>query len=744
MIQKKINLNTNIQYLKGVGPKMAERLNKLGIETISDLVLHFPRAYKDYTQISKIADLTNSKSEYLNPKQIQNSNFQILNDNKTIKVKVVGIENKRTSRRGFTVTEAVVADNTGSLQVVWFNQPFLKKILKAGSELLLNGSIGFNKFSNSYVMESPDRVQKLSIAPVYPETKGVTSAYIGRLIVNVQFSISNLKEYLPKEILKKYSLMEYTDAAWQMHLPENSKKLSKAKERLAFDELFMVALRARINRQELKNLVAPKMQAEEKDLKKFVGALPFKLTNDQKRTSWRIIQDMGNQKTNNKSQISKPEANACVPAMNRLLNGDVGSGKTVVAALAIYVAYLSGYKSILMAPTQILANQHFETLKNILKPFGLKIALITADSKKNYSLPSTSYHLIIGTQAILHLKEKIENIGLVVVDEQHRFGVKQRAAVKKLSIINNQLNNYRNKNCKLDIEKLQKVKPHFLSMTATPIPRTLYLSLFSDLDISIIKEMPKGRKPVKTKFVSEENRDKTYEFIKNQVGSGRQVFVICPLIEESASTLQSGSSAKNISLFEIDKKSVVKEYKKLNEKVFPSLRIGMLHGKMKSREKDAVMSKFANKELDILVSTSVVEVGVDIANATTMMIEDAEKFGLAQLHQFRGRVGRDKHQSYCFVFSSSKNPQTISRLKSFENILDGFELAEIDLKNRGAGQIFGKIQSGHFDFIHADLSDRILVSRATKAAKELVSRGIDKYPFVERKLEEIENARHME
>ena len=751
-MKNNIRLETNIQYLKGVGPKLSEKLKKLGIEKVQDLVFHFPRGYKDYTQISKIADLTNPKSEFLTCLPVGKVSNGIsrpkadqplaeINENKTVKVKIIGIENKRTSRRKFTVTEAVVADDSGSVKVVWFNQPYLKKMLKPGSGLLLNGNITFNRYSNSYVMESPDREKGAKIVPIYPETKGISSYYIARLVESIKLKVESLEEFLPKEILKKYDLVGHAEAVWQMHQPENVQKLSKAKERLAFDELFFVALRARINKEELKEVVAPVLSATDRQMKQFVDSLPFKLTDDQRKAAWTIAKDMGgnNQKP---KKLGSQAPKICISAMNRLLNGDVGSGKTVVAAFAIYIANKSGYKSILMAPTQILANQHFLTLKNILEPFGVKIALITADSKKNYSLSSTDYHLIIGTQAILHLKEKIEDVGLVIVDEQHRFGVKQRAKLKQITSNKTQKTNKsqltNSKSSNLEVESLE-LKPHFLSMTATPIPRTLYLSLFSDLDISIIKEMPKGRKKIRTKFVSEENRAKAYDYIRKQISIGRQAFVICPLIEG-----QGESKKGKESLFDIDKKSVVAEFKKLNENVFPDLKIGMLHGKMKNKEKDKIMADFASAKLDISVSTSVVEVGVDIPNASIMMIEDAERFGLAQLHQFRGRVGRGEHQSYCFVFSASRNPNAISRLKSFENISDGFELAEIDLKNRGAGQMFGKIQSGHFDFIHADLGDKMLVSRATEAAKELVNEGVDKYSKTKKKLEEIEDTRHME
>ncbi len=762
MIQKTVNLDTDIQFLKGVGPKLSEKLKKLDIEQVSDLIFHFPRGYKDYTKISKISDLMNN-DQFPISNQLNNDS---ISQYKTIKVKIIGIENKRTSRRRFTVTEAVVADDSGTLQVVWFNQPYLSKMLKPGSELLLNGSVTFNRYSNSYVMESPDRAKKPSIVPVYPETKGVSSYYIAKLVKSIKSKVESLEEFLPAKTLKEYDLMDYSQAIWQMHAPENGAKLKKAKERLAFDELFFVALRARINKEELKGVVAPALSATDSQMKKFVDSLPFKLTNDQKKAAWIIARDLsGQRKLKVKSEKLKAKEKITIGPMNRLLNGDVGSGKTVVAAFAIFIAYKAGYKSILMAPTQILANQHFETLKNTLEPFGIKIALITSDSKKNYSLPSTHYHLIVGTQAILHLKEKVEDVGLVIVDEQHRFGVKQRAAIKKMTQCHPR-SGRGSKNSlvdsRLDPKGLprggndKKVSPHFLSMTATPIPRTLYLSLFSDLDISIIKEMPKGRKAIKTKFVGEENRTKAYQFIQKQIELGQQVFVICPLIEEqgndshsalgaestnSGSPTRSGMTIKG--LFDIDKKSVVAEYEKLDKKVFPKLKIGMLHGKMKGKEKDEIMAKFSNKRLDILVSTSIVEVGVDIPNATVMMIEGAEYFGLAQLHQFRGRVGRGEHQSFCFVFSGSQNPNSISRLKSFENITDGFKLAEIDLKNRGAGQVFGKIQSGHFDFIHADISDKILVSYATEAAKKLVNEGVDKYPQTKVKLEEIENTRHL-
>jgi ATP-dependent DNA helicase RecG len=611
----------------------------------------------------------------------------------------MGIGNKKTRRRGFTVTEAVVEDGTGSVKVVWFNQPYLAKMLRAGSEVILNGKVSIDPYSGELVMESPNRANKPKIVPVYGETAGLSSYFIARQITNIKSQIINVKEFLPEKVIEQNKLLGIQQAILNIHQPKNSEMLEKAREKLSFDELFLISMRANLARLEIKHLVAPKISADISAIKKMIKNLPFELTPDQKKALWQIIKDL--------------EQNT---PMNRLLDGDVGSGKTAVAALASYLVALSGYRTLLMAPTEILANQHFKTFEQIYKNLPYSIGLYTSANKKLNSNDS----IIIGTHALIYEKANFSSIGLVIVDEQHRFGVKQRELLKN--------------------QKSNK-KPHFLSMTATPIPRTLYLALFADLDLSVIKTMPKGRKEIKTRVVPELSRDRAYDFIREQIKKGRQAFVICPLIEDKQI---SNSKLQVRELFEQDRKSVIAEYQKLDKNIFPDLNIGMLHGRMKAKEKEEIMANFKANRLNILVSTSVVEVGVDIPNATIMMIEDAERFGLAGLHQFRGRVGRAKHQSFCFLFSNSKNLVALNRLQAMEETSDGFKLAEIDLKNRGAGDIFGTLQSGEINLKMASLSDRILIEKASNSAKEIVTEGIDKYPQLLEALNQLESSRHNE
>ena len=808
-----INLQTKIQYLKGVGPKMGAKLNKLGIETVEDLLMYFPRKYDDYTNISKIADISNVKTQMSNVKSLERNTM-------TIKARIVGIANKVTKRRGFTVTEAVVEDGTGSLKVVWFNQPYLVKMLKAGSEVILNGEVAYNFYSHDLVMESPNRANSPKIVPVYGETAGLSSYFIARQMSNVKCQMSNIKEFIPEIIIKKNNLLGIQQAIENIHEPKDSAMLMRAKERLAFDELFLISMRAQLSKVSNENKIAPKIQVEDKLLKEFTSKLPFKLTEDQKKAAWKIIQDIkGNVLP---SVIARPEAVAIsndrllrkarndktTRPMNRLLNGDVGSGKTVVAAFAAYVAIKAGYRVAMMAPTEILANQHYKTCSDILSKFDISVGLITssqtqianrksqianksqspeAKKLKSYKLQAISADLVIGTHALLQDKIELQNVGLVIVDEQHRFGVKQRQKLAQLPLgCHSRLDRESTNSLSVDPrfrgddegdgKNSQKMSPHFLSMTATPIPRTLYLALFADLDLSVIKTMPVGRKEIKTRVVPEENRDKAYDFIREQIKQGRQAFVVCPLIESQTSNLKSqnyNSKSKNFSeshpdppvggersqsdssvedsfrmtkqeLFDMDRKSVVAEFEKLDKEIFSDLKIGMLHGRMKSKEKEAVMGDFSAGKLNILVSTSVVEVGVDIPNATIMMIEDAERFGLAGLHQFRGRVGRASHQSYCFLFSNSKSPIAINRLRAMEVTNDGFKLAELDLKNRGAGDIFGVMQSGDINLKMASLSDRILIEKASGSAKEIIEEGISKYPMLVEKVKEFEASRHFE
>jgi len=708
-----LTLDSKIEDVVGVGPKMAAKLKKLGIETVYDLILDYPRKYQDFTRITPIAKIQEA---------VRNGSDEFF----SIKGAILAIANKKTKRRGFIVTEAVMADETGTIKVVWFNQPYLSRMLQAGYGVILNGKVAFDAFSAGYVMESPTRTSRPIILPIYSETQGISSFYLSKLYQKIKVVIAEICEYLPPAILKQYRLLPLQEALLNIHEPKNSEILESAKRRIAFDELFLIVLRGKLNRLKAGEQKAPEIKFDLIELKKSVDNLPYELTSDQKKVLDQILADI---------QKDAP--------MRRLLNGDVGTGKTIVALLASYATVMAGYKVLLMCPTEILASQHFLTFEKILSGQNLQLGLLTSNRKEiincqssntdefpkdqirkneesndNWKMEIRNCNLLIGTHALLNLD--IDNVGLVIVDEQHRFGVNQRQTLQDLSI-----------------SKSRKVVPHFLSMTATPIPRTLHLALFGDLDISVINEKPKNRKEIKTRLVESYNRDKAYDFIARHIEAGRQAFIICPLIED-----KSISDSTNLQLFEQQKKTVVDETAKL-KKFFPKLSIAMLHGRMKSVEKNQIMADFMERKIDMLVSTSVIEVGIDVPNATIMMIEDADRFGLAQIHQFRGRVGRGEHQSFCFLFSDTLSDKAARRLKGLESISDGFRLAELDLEMRGPGSIFGTEQSGMLDLKMASISDKILIEEATRAGQE-IAQEIDKYPKLFKKINEYSDTKHLE
>jgi ATP-dependent DNA helicase RecG len=528
-----------------------------------------------------------------------------------------------------------------------------------------------------------------------------------------------VEEYLPYEIIKRQNLFGISEAVRQIHFPVSIKKAEVAKRRLAFDELFLVQLYMLKQKKKWQENDAVSVKFDDKlqrEIKCFVESLPFKLTRAQKVASWNIIKDL---------EKSKP--------MNRLLEGDVGSGKTLVALIAALVVVKSGYQVAFMTPTEILARQHFlEAVKRFKsKSTSINIALLTGnesricgeEKEKKISrkklleeIRSGKVDLLIGTHSLIQESVVFKNLAFSIVDEQHRFGIDQRARMQREV---------------LSAKDGLKTVPHLLSMTATPIPRTLALTVYGDLDLSVLDEMPKGRQKIITKLVAPANRNLAYKFIHGQVKKGRQVFVICPLIEESDV---------------LGVKSVTEEYEKLSEKVYPDLKIGLLHGKMKPREKEEIMQKFSDREIDVLVSTSVVEVGIDVPNATVMLIEGADRFGLAQLHQFRGRVGRGRHQSFCFLFTDSTSSTAHQRLKALVKSSDGFELAEQDLKIRGPGELVGIRQSGLPDLAMASLSDAELIKNARKEAERLIESDgkLSKYPKLSEKLKKFTKKVHLE
>lgn len=683
-ISKEINYNkpvmlnpkTTLQNITGVGPKLTEKLDHLGLFSSEDLLYNFPRKWQDFRQLTPVK-------------------WAHLDEEGTFKGKLSDIKLERTKLKQMALVKATLTDESGSIKVVWFNQGYLARMLRPNLPITLYGKVEFRM--RAKVLSSPIIVKEEKIVPVYSESAGIFSRVFERLILQILPVTSEISDWLPKEIKEKEDLIDLSEALHQIHQPSSFEALEAAKERLAFDELFLIALSMAKTKQEMRADPAVSISIDTDLLKQFTSKLPFTLTDAQKRSAWEIIQD-----------LSKPHP------MNRLLEGDVGSGKTVVAAMAALAMVKSGFQTAWLAPTEILAHQHYKNITALLEPFNVKTALVTGAIKHDH----TKSEIAIGTHALLQDNIHFPTLGLVIVDEQHRFGVAQRAAL-------------RTKHPKM---------PHLLSMTATPIPRTLALALYGDLDISIINEMPSNRQQVITKIIPPEARDDAYQFIRTEISSGRQCFVVCPLIDAGLTK----SSKVQLDMFEQEKRTAVAEYEKLSQKIFPDLRIGLLHGKLKSREKESIMTTFSKGELDIIVSTAVIEVGIDIPNATVMMIEGAERFGLAQLHQFRGRVGRGIHQSHCFLFADSWSENTKIRLDAMEKTTDGFKLAEYDLKLRGPGELAGIKQSGLPDLKMASLTDIIMIRRARSSAQYIIDIGIAKFPCLSEKLAQFHKTRHLE
>jgi ATP-dependent DNA helicase RecG len=719
-----LGLKTPISKLHRVGKSLEKRLEILGVFTLEDLLMYFPFRYEDYSQIVSI-------------EQLQEGTHV------TVRGKIEHIATKRSPRKHMLLTEAVVYDDTARMHVVWFNQPFIGKVLKAGESIYLSGIVkremfGVTMASPSYEKISENTSHTARIVPIYSLTNGITQKQMRFLLTQVLPFAKDIQDWVPEEILQKVNIESLSSALLSIHFPSSNSDLKKAEKRLKFDELFLLQLRSEMMRQQIKASKAPQISFQEVSIKEFVKSLPFELTKDQKIAAWEILQDLER-----------------LEPMNRLLEGDVGSGKTIVAALAMYNTILSGYQAVIMAPTEILANQHYETLQKVFEKYDVKIALlsrsnaicsfeiednqknkivktkkiiskkVSLSSQKNIVLEyikSGEAQIVIGTHALLAEGVHFKKLGFVVVDEQHRFGVAQRKMLKEKSGQRN-------------------ITPHFLSMTATPIPRSFALTLYGDLDLSIIKTKPSGRKSIQTRFVEPQNRQKAYEFIRTQVKQGRQVFVICPLIQEIQDEENPSKNVAPIQTFADEKKTVLDEYEKLSTKIFRELSVDFLHGKLKGKEKDEKMKKFADGKTNILVSTSVVEVGVNIPNASVMMIEGSERFGLAQLHQFRGRVGRSNFQSYCFLMSENPSLTARDRLRFFEKTLDGFVLSEYDLETRGPGEVYGTNQSGMMNLRLATLQDNDIIREARE-----IARGIDfeKFGELKEKVKQWEGKIHLE
>lgn len=666
-----------VSQLNGVGPEMAKRLKYLGVKTAADLVWQLPRAYDDRSDVLDIVDALEEGTH-------------------TVRGTIEKIATRRGRKRRSAITEALIGDITGSIKVVWFNQPYLSDRLAVGDELLLTGKVKRSKYGTA--MQSPEYEKLVAgrstthtgrIVPQYSLTAGITQKQMRYFVKQALDAVLPVNDPLPADTREKNALMGLSDALRAIHFPESNNEFYAAQLRLDFDQLFVLQLAVAQMKDEMDEQSAPAIPFDQAAVKTFVDSLPFTLTGAQKKAAWAALQDM---------EQSHP--------MNRLVEGDVGSGKTVVAAIAMLNAARAGFQSSLMAPTEILARQHFDGLTALLADHDVTLALRT----HTYANGPDGADITIGTHALIHDGVSFERLGLAVVDEQHRFGVKQRKQLREQS-------------------GDATTMPHLLSMTATPIPRSLALALYGDLALSIIDEMPEGRKPVTTRVVPAKERRSTESFLRERVAAGEQVFVICPIIEDSD---------------KLEVKSVTTEFERL-QTVFPDLRLEMLHGKVKPAEKETIMNRMRDGQIDVLVATSVIEVGVDVPNATVIVIEGAERFGLAQLHQFRGRVGRSDKQSYCFLFTSSQSQQSAARLQAMEQSTNGFELAEKDLELRGAGEVYGTQQSGVDEGTLHAIAQPQLLAQVQEAAKLAVEDDILQHsPELRALVNERLSAMHLE
>lgn len=645
--------------LQGIGPKQAQRLARLGIHTIRDMLYCLPRRHEDYSQLKTINRLEYGESVTI--------------------IAQVRTTSQHQSRKGMQLFKATVSDGSGSIDVTWFNQPYLADRIKRGQQIVLSGEV--DEYLGRLCFNSPEwellddqLLHTARLVPIYPLTKGIQPKWLRRLMKRtVEYWSKRLPDHLPLALRQDAHLLDVETALSQAHFPDNLEMLKRANHRLAFDELFLLQIGLLRQRHLWRKASGRALPVEPATLSQFVDSLPFGLTEAQQRVLAEVISDI---------QSDHP--------MNRLLQGDVGSGKTVVAAAAMAMTVAAGAQAAMMAPTEILAEQHHRTICDLLAhaPGATpEIRLLTGSTTGQereavyQGLADGSVDIVVGTHALIQEGVAFHGLAFVVIDEQHRFGVRQRAGLRQ-----------------------KGYNPHVLVMTATPIPRSLELTLWGHLDVSVIDELPPGRQPVTTRVIPPTARERAYAFVRRQVEQGRQAFIICPLVEESD---------------KIEAKAAVDEYARLQEQVFPDLQLGLLHGRMNGREKEATMNRFARGELDVLISTAVVEVGVDVPNATVMLVEGANRFGLAQLHQFRGRVGRGEHASYCLLVSDAASTVSAQRLEAVEATTDGFELAQMDLDLRGPGEFLGTRQSGLPDLSLASVSDLRLVEEAREAARRL-------------------------
>lgn len=674
-------------------------LKRLGIETVRDLFYHFPSRYEDYATLAPIDRLAADTKA-------------------TVEGIIREVKSERSWRKHMLITRATIEDQTGTLRVIWFNQRFVESTVKVSERVRLSGKITQDK--EGLIMQSPafERADRAAthtgrLVPVYPETTGLTSKFLRWQIATLFQKIEALPDPLPEDMLTALHLPNLRTALAYLHFPKTEKQVLLAEKRFAFEDMFFLQLKSLSIKQLMAVGKAVSLKKDSVALKKFVDTLPFALTQGQHKALQDILTD-----------LEKPHP------MNRLLNGDVGSGKTIVALLALLQVCEAGYQGALLAPTEVLAEQHAKTFLKLLQTQGKNVALLTGSQstlngealKKGALIKAIRAgipDIIIGTHALLEEKVQFHKLALVVVDEQHRFGVAQRARLQELSFAS------------LDGDTAHS--PHFLSMTATPIPRTLALTLFGNLDLSLLDEMPAHKKPIITRVAATDaERNKVYTFIREQIKQDHQAFVILPLVETSKA------------MEEV--KAATTEHERLQNEVFPDLHVGLLHGRQKSEAKQKIMQDFKNKKIDILVSTAVVEVGIDIPNATVMLIEGAERFGLSQLHQFRGRVGRGSDQSYCFLFpSNGKSPES-ARLQALEKHGSGFDLAEIDLELRGPGAFLGTRQSGLPDIAFENLANARLIAIAREKAETLLQSDpeLNNHPLLKKALQKFEERIHLE
>ncbi len=650
-----------VKVLSGVGQKRAALLQNLGVETILDLLRFYPRRYEDYSQLKTIDQLEYGERVTL--------------------LATVWEAGGRETGKGRYLFQAILSDATGTLQVTWFNQRYLEGRIKAGMQLVVRGKV--DEYLGRLTMNAPEweavgrgDLEVARILPIYPATEGLSQRWLRSLIRRTLGAWAHrMSDPVPEPVRAERRLLSLNRALWGVHLPDDQGHLTQARRRLAFEEALYLQLGLLIQKRQWKTEPGQRIEASPDYLVQLRAALPYTLTGAQQRALDEMLADL-----------------ASGQPMNRLLQGDVGSGKTVVAALLAVLTARAGYQTALMAPTEILAEQHFHGLARLFAAFPEPqptVRLLTGSVQGEEraeiyaALAEGTLDVVVGTQALIQETVEFQRLALVVIDEQHRFGVEQRGALRQ-----------------------KGYNPHLLVMTATPIPRSLELTFWGHLDVSVLDEMPPGRQPIATRLLKPLERERAYGFIAQQVEAGRQAFVIYPLVEESE---------------KIDAPAAVEEHARLQREVFPDLRLGLLHGRLRSEEKEATMAAFARGELDVLVATSVVEVGIDVPNATVMLIEGAERFGLAQLHQFRGRVGRGAHQSYCLLLPYNLNGEAEERLKAVEATTDGFALAEKDLQMRGPGEFLGTQQSGFPELPMAMLADVRLLQEVRATAEGILA-----------------------